>query len=172
MFWLNFSIWVFFLAPPFLKSLQVSFVWRSTHILLPPQNIGLFSHFLFHFFFIVQPKTILLFRFIFFYLGGYQSIWRFSNRKPYFLQFLFFLVFFLHRKTEVSVFFYFPSNFEPKFKPRLKNILESAEKIVFLLVRIINFCTTGCRRLYLPRRVKSQRKNWINVLDQNLKKQV
>ena len=94
MFWLNFSIWVFFLAPPFLKSLQVSFVWRSTHILLPPQNIGLFSHFLFHFFFIVQPKTILLFRFIFFYLGGYQSIWRFSNRKPYFLQFLFFLFFF------------------------------------------------------------------------------
>ena len=132
MFWLNFSIWVFFLAPPFLKSLQVSFVWRSTHILLPPQNIGLFSHFLFHFFFIVQPKTILLFRFIFFYLGGYQSIWRFSNRKPYFLQFLFFLVFFfLHRKTEVSVFFYFPSNFEPKFKPRLKIYLKAPRRLFF-----------------------------------------
>ena len=47
MFWLNFNIGVFFLAPPFLKSLQVSFVWRSTHILLPPQNIGLFNHFFF-----------------------------------------------------------------------------------------------------------------------------
>ena len=92
-FLLNFNIGFFFLAPPFLRSLQVSFVWRSTHILLPPQNIGLFNHFLFHFFFIVQPKTILLFRFIFFYLVGYQSIWRFSNRKPYFLEFLFFLFF-------------------------------------------------------------------------------
>ena len=131
MFWLNFSIWVFFLAPPFLKSLQVSFVWRSTHILLPPQNIGLFSHFLFHFFFIVQPKTILLFRFIFFYLGGYQSIWRFSNRKPYFLQFLFFLVFFCIVKLKCQFFFTFQATSNQNSSQDWKIYLKAPRRLFF-----------------------------------------